>query len=492
MKHGFIRVAAATPDVKVADPQFNRTEICALIRAGIVRKAKLMVFPELSLTAYTCGDLFGQDALLSGARRELKEILKETEGSDLLAFIGMPWERGGKLYNAAVAVQNGRILGVVPKTNLPNYAEFYERRYFEPGNEIPVMVSWEGQRFPMGTNILFACEEMPGLIVAAEICEDAWVPCPPSIRHTAAGATVIVNCSASDETTGKDIYRRSLITGHSASLVCGYVYANAGDGESTQDLVFGGQNLITENGTCLAESKRFANDTIFADLDLERLNNERRRLSTYPVRDDSAYFTVGFHITEEEYDLERPIDPMPFVPTDEGQRNRRCEEILSIQAMGLKKRLSHTGCSHAVLGISGVLHSILVLIDLRLGVLDPESHRERLRFHKDLHPIKLREQVSRTVSYGQDHMICLNHSAICSHHAGDSSILFQNFRDFRPEMHLSAAGDDPVSYIFNHTPQHICSDMWGMVVKDRRIGSHLHKRGENFPVSSRGILYQCI
>ena len=153
MKHGFIRVAAATPDVKVADPQFNRTKICALIRAGIERKAKLMVFPELSLTAYTCGDLFGQDALLSGARRELKEILKETEGSDLLAFIGMPWERGGKLYNAAVAVQNGRILGVVPKTNLPNYAEFYERRYFEPGNEIPVMVSWEGHRFPMGTNI---------------------------------------------------------------------------------------------------------------------------------------------------------------------------------------------------------------------------------------------------------------------------------------------------------------------------------------------------
>ena len=362
MKHGFIRVAAATPDVKVADPQFNRTEICALIRAGIERKAKLMVFPELSLTAYTCGDLFGQDALLYGARRELKEILKETEGSDLLAFIGMPWERSGKLYNTAVAVQNGRILGIVPKSNIPNYSEFYERRYFEPGNEIPVMVSWEGQNFPMGTNILFACEEMPGFVVAAEICEDAWVPCPPSIRHTAAGATVIVNCSASDETTGKDIYRRSLITGHSASLVCGYVYANAGDGESTQDLVFGGQNLITENGTCLAESKRFANETIFADMDMERLNNERRRLSTYPVLNTGSYVTVGFHITEEEYDLERPIDPMPFVPTDEGQRNRRCEEILSIQAMGLKKRLEHTGCREAVIGLSGGLDSTLALL----------------------------------------------------------------------------------------------------------------------------------
>lgn len=362
MKHGFIRMAAATPDVRVADPQFNRTEICALIREGIERKAKLMVFPELALTAYTCGDLFGQDALLAGAKRELKEILKETEGSDLLAFIGMPWERGGKLYNAAVAVQNGKILGIVPKRNLPNYSEFYERRYFEPGNEIPVMVNWEGQHFPMGTNLLFACEEMPSFVAAAEICEDAWVPCPPSIRHAAAGATVIVNCSASDETTGKDAYRRSLMNGHSASLVCGYVYANAGEGESTQDLVFGGQNLISENGACLAESRRFVNDTIYADMDLERLISERRRLTTYPVCEDGGYMTVKFHIMEEEYKLERMIDPMPFVPKDEGQRNRRCEEILSIQAMGLKKRLSHTNCSNAVIGISGGLDSTLALL----------------------------------------------------------------------------------------------------------------------------------
>ncbi len=198
-----------------------------------------MVFPELCLTAYTCADLFGQDALLTQAKEELKVIVKETEGSDLLAFIGLPWERDGKLYNTAAAVQNGRVLGLIPKTNLPNYSEFYELRYFEPGNKKPVMVSWEGYEIPMGTDLLFACQDIPGLVIGTEICEDAWVPNPPSIRHAVAGATVIVNCSASDETTGKDLYRRSLITGHSASLVCGYIYANAGEGESTQDLVFG-------------------------------------------------------------------------------------------------------------------------------------------------------------------------------------------------------------------------------------------------------------
>lgn len=362
MNHGFIRVAAATPKVRVADPQYNGAEICRLIKEGVQKNAKLMVFPELAVTAYTCGDLFGQEALLSGAKKALLEIADATKGSDLLAFAGMPWERGGKLYNAAVAVQNGRILGVVPKSNLPNYSEFYERRYFEPGNETPVTVSLGDQVFPMGTRLLFACREMPGFLVAAEICEDAWVPEPPSIRHALAGAAVIVNCSASDETTGKEAYRRSLITGISASLVCGYVYANAGEGESTQDLVFGGQNLIAENGTRLAESERFTGGIIYGDLDLDRINYERRRLSTYPSRRDDGYVTVPFHVKKEEYRLIRAVDPMPFVPGEEGMRNKRCEEILSIQAMGLKKRLSHTGCGCGILGISGGLDSTLALL----------------------------------------------------------------------------------------------------------------------------------
>ncbi|WP_077610455.1 NAD(+) synthase [Clostridium sp. Marseille-P2415] len=362
MKHGYIRVAAATPDVKVADPEFNRKRICELIKDGIEKNAKIMVFPELCLTSYTCGDLFGQDALLRKAKEELKEILKATKGHDLLAFVGMPWERSGKLYNTAAAVQNGKILGIVPKTNLPNYSEFYELRYFEPGNELPVMVKWEDELVPMGTNILFACEDDPKLVVAAEICEDAWVPNPPSIRHATAGATVIVNCSASDETTGKDIYRRSLIIGHSASLVCGYIYANAGEGESSQDLVFGGQNLISEDGTLLTESKRFENETIYGDMDLERLNHERRRMTTFPPVNTDKHAVVTFRMKQADLELKRFIDPRPFVPDNEKERNRRCEEILSIQAMGLKKRLAHTGCKHVVVGISGGLDSTLALL----------------------------------------------------------------------------------------------------------------------------------
>lgn len=362
MKHGYIRVAAATPDVKVADPEFNREKICELIKEAIRNHVKIIVFPELCLTSYTCGDLFGQDALLHKAKKELKEILKATKGHDILVFLGMPWENLGKLYNTAVAVQDGRLLGIVPKKNLPNYSEFYELRYFESGNEIPVFTKWEGQDIPMGTNLIFACEDIPGLMIAAEVCEDAWVPNPPSIRHTLAGATVIVNCSASDETTGKDIYRRSLITGHSACLVCGYIYSNAGEGESTQDLVFGGQNLIAENGTLLAESKRFGNETVYGDMDLERINHERRRMTTFPPADRSNYTVIPFPMKKEELHLKRHIDPRPFVPDNEAEKSRRCEEIIAIQAMGLKKRLSHTGCRSAVIGISGGLDSTLALL----------------------------------------------------------------------------------------------------------------------------------
>lgn len=362
MKHGFIRTAAATPDIKVADPEYNREQIGKLIEEGVRNHAKIMVFPELCLTAYTCGDLFWQDSLIRKAREELEKLAEDTKGRDILVFLGLPWEWNGKLYNTAAALHNGRLLGLVPKRNLPNYSEFYEARYFERGNEEPVMVPWKDSKVPMGTNLLFHCTTIPGLTVAAEICEDVWVPCPPSISHAAAGATVIANCSASDEATGKDIYRKSLICGQSARLVCAYLYANAGEGESTQDLVFGGQNIIAENGTCLAESHRFVNETVYGDLDLERLKNERRRMNTFPPADSSGYVTVDFELEQEDLKLNRFIDPSPFVPDDQGQRDRRCEEILSMQALGLKKRLSHTGCSQAVIGISGGLDSTLALL----------------------------------------------------------------------------------------------------------------------------------
>ena len=384
MKDGFIRAAAVTPKVKVADPEYNAQQIIELINQGASRGVKLMVFPELCLTAYTCSDLFFQTSLLAKAREQLSRIIKASRDKDILAFIGMPWERDGKLYNAAAAIHRGKLLGIIPKKNLPNYSEFYEARHFCPGNERPVFVSWEGGQVPMGMNLLFRCSNLRNLTIAAEICEDVWVPCPPSIRHSLAGATVIVNCSASDETTVKDVYRHELICSQSARLVCGYVYANAGEGESTQDLVFGGQNIIAENGTCLVESRRFTNESICADLDMERLDSERRRMSTFPApeeaRREGGYMIVDFELSldsavntnaqtaqadglkESARDVLRFIDPAPFVPGDERQRSRRCEEILSIQAMGLKKRLEHTGSQHAVVGLSGGLDSTLALL----------------------------------------------------------------------------------------------------------------------------------
>ena len=280
----------------------------------------------------------------------------------MLVFAGVPWEYNNKLYNTAAAIQDGELLALIPKMCLPNYSEFYELRYFNPGFEKPVAVPWEDGYVLMGSKILFNCANVENLVVGAEICEDVWVLNPPSIGHASAGATVIVNCSASDETTGKSDYRRSLISGQSARLLCGYIYANAGEGESTQDLVFGGQNIIAENGTMLAESRRFENETVYADMDLERLECERRRMTTYQTAGRENYVFIDFSLHEVENRPERFIDPSPFVPQDEESRNRRCEEILSIQAMGLKKRLKHTGCRSAVIGISGGLDSTLALL----------------------------------------------------------------------------------------------------------------------------------
>ena len=368
MKDGFFRVSAVTPKIRVADPVYNREEICKLISEGHSQGVGLMVFPELCLTGYTCGDLFLQDALIEGARGELGKIVSYTKGLNMIVFVGLPWMHRGKLYNVAGAICDGRLLGVVPKINLPNYSEFYERRHFTPGNQIPEMTKWQDGEVPMGTNLLFACKEHPELVIASELCEDVWVPCPPSIRHMLAGATVIANCSASDEVVGKDSYRRELISGQSARLLSAYVYANAGEGESTQDLVFGGHNIIAENGTILAQSKRFRPSAICADLDIERLRSERRKTTTCPAPDQTGYKTIEFSLNTEEMEqcqkekLLRYIDSRPFVPSDMSERSRRCEEIFMIQAMGLKKRLEHTGAKHVVLGISGGLDSTLALL----------------------------------------------------------------------------------------------------------------------------------
>lgn len=359
MKDGFIRVCAATPDIRVADCAYNEKNIMNLMDEAYEKQVSVLVFPELCITGYTCSDLFLQDVLLKAAQDSLRHIAAHSAGKNMLVFVGMPFMHKGKLFNVAAAICDGRLLGLVPKKNIPNYSEFYEMRHFTPGMDECVDTALGVK---LGSRLLFRCENIEELVVGAEICEDVWVACPPSTYHAQAGATLIVNCSASDETTGKDIYRRALISGQSARLVCGYIYANAGEGESTQDLVFGGQNLVCENGNVLAETQRFKNGTAIAELDLQRLVNERRRMNTYTVNTGDDYEIVDF--TLEKYDLEltRYYARTPFVPSSKVDRDVRCEEILSIQAMGLKKRLAHTGCRNAVIGISGGLDSTLALL----------------------------------------------------------------------------------------------------------------------------------
>ena len=362
MRQGFIKVAALTPKVTVADTQANRKEICRLMDEAEAKGAKILVFPELCITGYTCGDLFYQQVLLREAKKELLAIAKYTQRKDYLAFVGLPLEYNGKLYNVAAAVTQGKVLGLVPKTHIPNYNEFYERRHFAPGMKQPVPVALdEDTVVPMGTRVLFQCRQMPELKIGAEICEDVWAPNPPGVEHALAGATLLVNLSASDETTGKDMYRKSLVTGQSGRLICGYVYCSAGDGESTQDVVYSGHNLIAENGTLLAESRRFCNESIYTELDMMRLNEERRRMSTFMTSDES-YINVEFSLKEEKTELTRFVDPAPFVPGNKADREKRCEEIFMIQAMGLKKRLEHTHAATAVVGISGGLDSTLALL----------------------------------------------------------------------------------------------------------------------------------
>lgn len=362
MKDGFIKVAAGSPKLKVADCIYNREEILKGIREMEMHQAKIMVFPELCITGYTCGDLFWQEQLLKVAKEQLIVLAEETVHTDALIFVGLPWEQSGKLYNVAAVLNHGEILGIIPKKCLPTYAEFYEGRHFTPGDEDIIFTEVNGKSVPFGINQFFACEEMPRLLVAAEICEDLWVPNPPSVRHCMEGATVVVNLSASDEVTGKSLYRKSLVQNQSARLICGYIYATAGDGESTTDLVFGGHNLIAENGTVLSEAKRFVNQTIYGDLDVSRIISERRKMTTFGPQTRKGYQVTSFSVKEEDTKLERYFDPKPFVPSSKEDRDRRCDEILMIQAMGLKKRLEHTNCKSAVIGISGGLDSTLALL----------------------------------------------------------------------------------------------------------------------------------
>lgn len=364
MKDGYVRVEVVTPDIKVADCIFNTEQICRQIDKAYDAQVSVIVFPEMCITGYTCNDLFLQDTLLSDAQKSLASIAEHTKGRNMVTVVGLPFEYCNKLYNVAAVIKDGVILGLVPKKYIPNYNEFYERRQFTEGFDKAVKVCIAGQQTYMGSRILFRCSDFEKLVIGVEICEDLWTPLPPSVSHAMNGATLIVNPSASNETVGKEDYRRSLVTGQSARLVCAYAYASSGDGESTQDIVFGGHDIIAENGTLLAETSLFANNSVINDIDFDRINSERRRMSTFTsVTDNDEYTVVDFSLAGTEYtSLVRYIDPHPFVPENEATRNKRCEAILSIQAMGLKKRLAHIGCKNVVIGISGGLDSTLALL----------------------------------------------------------------------------------------------------------------------------------
>ncbi len=371
MKQGFVKVAAATPNIRVADVDYNKQEICRLIDETVANGAKIVVFPELCVTGYTCGDLFTHDTLLKQAELALSDIVAHTAGKDALVIVGTPYVIRNKLYNVAAVMNDGELLGLVTKTYLPNYAEAYELRQFCPGPKkadwfgMSACASWADRddEVLVGPQILFECNEMPNLVVSAEICEDVWAPNPPSVKAALSGATVIVNCSASSEAVGKDEYRTNLIKIHSARLHAGYIYANAGIGESTTDLVYGGHNIIAENGMVLTESVRFSNEIIYSEIDVDRLVSERRKNTSFEMSEDFYELpTVPFSLHLEETKLTRTIESMPFVPSDKAEREKRCEEILMIQALGLKKRLEHTQCTSAVVGISGGLDSTLALL----------------------------------------------------------------------------------------------------------------------------------
>lgn len=362
MRHGFIKVAAATPDIRVADVDYNKEQIIKQMDEAAKAGAKIIVFPELCITGYTCSDLFLQDILLNGAKKALVEIAKQTKELDALVFVGVPLAVGGELYNVAAALNHGNILGFTTKSFLPNYGEFYEMRQFRPGPKKVETILFDGKEIPFGPQLLFVEKQMANLIVSAEICEDVWSPVPPSIEAAREGATVIVNCSASDETIGKASYREALISGQSARLISGYIYANAGEGESTTDLVFGGHNLIAENGTILAEAKRFSNGIIYTEFDVQKIANERRKNTTFTETQEHVLPRIPFGLEQTETILTRTFPSRPFVPRDDQERAKRCEEILTIQAMGLKKRLAHTHAKSAVVGISGGLDSTLALL----------------------------------------------------------------------------------------------------------------------------------
>ena len=372
MKYGFVKTACASPRLKVADCNFNSEQIICAAKDAAKNGASVIVFPELSITGYTCGDLFFQRTLQNASEVQLKRIISETAKLDSLIFVGLPVPRAEGIYNCAAAIKGGELLALFAKSYLPNYGEFYERRHFTPfqQNMNTQFIDFAGfEEVPFGTDILIQDEKDSAITIGCELCEDLWVPVPPSSRHILAGATIIANLSGGNEIIGKADYRRSLVKSHSARSLCAYLYANAGLDESTQDMVFAGHNLISENGTLLAESSLFSSETIYADIDVERLCQERRRTTSFGFSANNNTFNSNYVIVQIKMNVEktagefsRYVDPHPFVPSDKDKRTQRCLEVITLQAQGLAKRLRHINCQSAVIGLSGGLDSTLALL----------------------------------------------------------------------------------------------------------------------------------
>lgn len=380
MRFGFVKAAAASPELRVADPAFNAKKIIETIKEQEKAGVEILVFPELSLCGYTCGDLLLQKMLSDGCLAALREIAAATEKVKMLVFVGLPVVFQNKLYDCAAGIANGKVLGFVPKTHIPNYGEFYERRYFADGfTEEGYIALWEDKFAPISSNILFD-DERGSVTVACEICEDLWAAESPSLRHIKAGADIVVNLSASNETVGKREYRKTLLAAQSGKGVCAYVYCDAGVGESTTDLTFSGNHFVYENGVCLAEAKPFSNKVCTAEIDVGFLRNERKRLTDFPnvfVRNAKG----NYFVTRADFigsgDLSvRKYSRTPFVPEKETLA-ARTELILGIQANALARRMVHTKAKTAVIGVSGGLDSALaLLVTVRAFELLKKSKKE--------------------------------------------------------------------------------------------------------------------
>lgn len=367
MNNGFVRVAAVVPSLKVADCEYNCNKIIENIKKALQHKVQYIVFPELCITAYTCGDLFHQDTLLKGAEAGLNKIILETSQSNMVVIVGMPVLLDNQLFNCAVVIQSGNILGVVPKTFIPGYSEFYEERWFAGGNsKLSDIITLCGQNVPFGTDILFEAKEDSKLVFGIEICEDLWVPIPPSSYQALAGALLLFNLSASNEVVGKNEYRKCLVSQQSARCFSGYVYTSSGIDESTTDVVFSGHAVIADYGNVVAESERFTYDDqlIISEIDVGKLLNDRiKNTSLMGLPVDKKFRRVEYSLENIEItSLSRQINTHPFVPSNPELRDIRCREIFSIQTSGLAKRIKHTGLKHAVIGISGGLDSTLALL----------------------------------------------------------------------------------------------------------------------------------